>query len=37
MCEDSKISAVLETYAEDATDYNDEGRIVWCEASNPAI
>lgn len=37
MCEDSKISAVLETYAEDTTDYNDEGRIVWCEASNPGI
>ena len=37
MCEDSKISAVLETYAEDTTDYNDEGRIVWCEASDPNI
>lgn len=28
MCEDSIIAAVLETYAEDATERNDDGRIV---------
>lgn len=37
MCEDSTISAVLETYAEDATEYNDEGKVVWCESSNPDV
>ena len=37
MCEDSTIAAVLETYAEDATEYNDEGQIVWVEASDPSI
>lgn len=37
MCQDSKVAAVLETYAEDATDTNDEGRIVWCEAADPQI
>lgn len=34
MCEDSIISAVLETYAEDATEYNDQGQIVWVESSD---
>ena len=28
MCEDSTIAAILETYAEDATEYNDSGKIV---------
>lgn len=37
MAEDSKLSAVLETYAEDATEYNDDGSIVWVESSNPDI
>lgn len=37
MCEDSIISAVLETYAEDATEYNDQGKIVWCESSDANI
>jgi hypothetical protein len=37
MCQDAKVAAVLETYAEDATDSNDEGRIVWCEAADPQI
>ena len=34
MCEDGSISAVLETYAEDATERNDSGNIVWVEASD---
>ena len=37
MCEDATIAAVLETYAEDATEYNDEGQIVWAESSKPEV
>lgn len=37
MSEDATISAVLETYAEDSTEYNDDGKIVWVESSNPDI
>lgn len=37
MCQDSTIAAVLETYAEDATEYNDQGQIVWVESSIPEI
>lgn len=37
MCEDPTISAVIETYAEDATEYNDQGRIVWAESSDSDI
>ena len=32
MGDDSIIAAVLETYAEDATETNDQGNIVWCES-----
>ena len=35
MCEDSIISAVLRTYAEDATEKNDSGKIIWAESSDP--
>ena len=35
MCEDSTVSAILETYVEDATEANDQGQIVWV-ASNDA-
>lgn len=37
MCEDGSISAVVETYAEDATERNDNGNIVWVEATDSAI
>ena len=37
MTEDSKISAVLETYVEDTTERNEQGQIVWCEASDSKI
>lgn len=37
MCEDATISAVLETYAEDATEYNDQGQIVWVESSKAHV
>lgn len=34
MSEDSIIASILETYAEDATESNDQGKIVWCESSD---
>ncbi len=37
MAEDSRISAVLETYVEDATQRNDRGNIVWCESTDERI
>lgn len=37
MCEDGSISAVVETYAEDATERNDNGNIVWAEAADSNV
>ena len=37
MAEDSTIAAVLETYAEDATEVSDSGRIIWAESLDPNI
>ena len=37
MCQDTMINAVLETYAEDATESNDQGQIVWCESSDADV
>ena len=37
MCEDSTIAAVIETYAEDATETNDNGSIMWAESSDPDV
>lgn len=37
MCEDSTIAAILETYAEDATETNDTGEVVWVDASEPTV
>ena len=37
MCEDGTVSAVVETYAEDATERNDKGNIVWVEAADDNI
>ena len=34
---DDRVSAVLETYAEDATETNEHGQIVWCESSNDEV
>lgn len=34
MSEDPTISSVLEVYAEDATEMNDEGKIVWVESDD---
>ena len=37
MAQDSTVSAVLETYAEDATETNEQGDVVWAESSDPKI
>ncbi len=37
MCQDSTISAVLETFVADATEPNDSGQIVWADSSDPDI
>ena len=37
MCQDSTISAVLETYAEDATEPNEQGRKVWVESDEADV
>lgn len=34
MTEDSIVATALSIYSADATEYNDKGRIVWCESSN---
>jgi hypothetical protein len=37
MSQDTTLASVLETYAEDATETNDSGDIVWCESDDPNI
>lgn len=37
MGEDPTVAAALEIYAEDATEYNDQGRIVWAESVDSNI
>ena len=37
MSEDSLIASVLEIYAEDATETNDNGDSVWCVSDDPKI
>lgn len=37
MAQDDRVSAVLETYAEDATDTNENGNVVWCESHNATV
>lgn len=37
MSEDATIAAILEIYAEDATETNDNGQIVWCESSDSEV
>ena len=37
MCEDGQISAVIKTYAEDATQRNTEGNIVWATSNDSNI
>lgn len=37
MCQDGTISAVVETYSEDATERNDDGKIVWAESDKAEV
>ena len=37
MCEDGRISAVIQTYAEDSTEKNDNGDIVWATSDDDKI
>lgn len=37
MCEDPLISSALESYAEDATETNDAGKVVWVESDDSDI
>lgn len=37
MAQDTTVQAILETYAEDATEVGDNGRIIWCESDDPEI
>ena len=37
MAQDDVISAVLETYAEDTIQTNDQGKTIWVESDNPDI
>lgn len=37
MCQDGTISAVIETYSEDATERNDKGQIVWVESDDAEV
>lgn len=37
MAEDSAVNSALEVYAEDATEYNSDGRIVWVESDDSDI
>lgn len=37
MMQDSSVSSVIRTFAEDATEVADNGHIMWCESSDPKI
>lgn len=37
MCQDSTIAAVMETYAEEATEYNDNQQIVWVSSDDDEV
>lgn len=37
MCEDSTISAAVETYSEDATERSETGKIVWAESKDDEV
>lgn len=37
MAQDTTLASVLETYAEDATEMNDSGDIVWCESDDSNV
>jgi hypothetical protein len=37
MGNDSMVASIIETYAEDTVEPNDNGKIMWCESSDPAV
>lgn len=37
MCQDSTVSAIVRTYAEDVCEPGDSGHIVWCEATDANV
>lgn len=37
MGNDSMIASILETYAEDTVETNDEGKVMWCESSDSNV
>lgn len=37
MGNDSMISSILETYAEDTVETNDQGKVMWCESSDANV
>ena len=37
MCQDSTVSSIVRTYAEDVCETADNGHIVWCESTDPKI
>ena len=37
MCMDSTLAAVLETYAEDVVETNEDGRSVWCQSNDANV
>ena len=37
MMEDSEVSTVIEMYADEACQYNEDGKIIWAEADDPEV
>lgn len=37
MCQDSSVSSIVRTYAEDVCDTHDNGHIMWAESADPKI
>ena len=37
MAKDIVISSALDLYADDATEYNEEGKVIWAESDNDEI
>lgn len=37
MCQDSAVSSIVRTYAEDVCEPADSGHVVWCESPDPNI
>ena len=37
MCQDSSVSSIVRTYAEDVCEPSDSGEIVWCESDDANV